>query len=397
MPILGSMYTLLNGSTYTAPTGYTGSLLGYNRFVYVYTDTFGNKIYMPLDADIANQTILKLNLSAAVDPANTNETTITINGLAGYYTDFGTKFVPFSNAQIFLYYGADINYAKYNPEADSKQTGEAMLCAYGECSNLQSGVVTGLTQQLTAQQAPICNSAESIFGIGQSSPLDCALSDPSFTNPPSNPKAQNAYQVTYQTQYVNGQCVPAASSLLAPVTGNCNIYGNDGVRNIPSDCNSGSLAISGERRYCVPMYANGTGICTSQLGMISAPLSTDQYGRFSSRIVACGTGTAQIVAKFYGYPYGQPFLVNSQAPYQTLLGYSADPNAGTPQQSPSEYSKGKTFSVLNYYWSPNETTEDVQIGLFELSSGNINLTVLILSASTAIALAFLMRKRSGYK
>ncbi len=365
-----NLFLYLNGSTYTSgaaggPSGLIGStsLLGYNRLIYVINDVFNNSIYVPLDADIANTTKINLNLNPKISATNPNQTTIYINGTVGYYTDFGTKFVPLANAPVYLYYGADINYANYNPNTDPVNV---MLCTYG------SGVNT-VKLGISASSLP--------------TPQQCQLANPAFTA-----QLANSDQGTYHPQYYSGNsCAPAANSLLTPLNLNCNIYGTDGNSNIPQTCGASSAG----QEFCVPIYSNGTGTCTSQLGLIgansgispsltSSPLSsatTNANGVFTSNIVACGIGNADIIASFYGLPGNEPYQVT-----QSLLGYSAQPNPSTAQGSSNVYA---TFNVLNFYWAPTSASVTTQIGLYELSYGEIGaLALVVLGILTVILVAY---------
>jgi len=47
-------------------------ILGYNRLVYVMQDAFNNTVYVPMDVDIANTTIITLNVNPIVSVANAN-------------------------------------------------------------------------------------------------------------------------------------------------------------------------------------------------------------------------------------------------------------------------------------------------------------------------------------
>ncbi len=375
-----NLFLYLNGSTYI-PSSTSGtlsgllgptSLLGYNRLIYVINDVFNNSIYVPLDADIANTTKIKMNLNPTISSTNPNQTTIYINGTVGYYTDFGTKFVPLANAPVYLYYGADINYVNYNPNLDPI---DAMLCTYGFGANAMN------------------------LGISASSlptPQQCQLANPAFTA-----QLANSDQGTYHPQYYSGNsCAPAANSLLTPLDLNCNIYGKDGNNNIPQTC---GVSPVGQQEFCVPIYSNGTGVCTTQIGLIGGSalptgipaaaanpipsVTTNANGVFTSNIVACGIGNADIIASFYGLPGNEPYQVT-----QSLLGYSAQPNPTTPQGPSGAYA---TFNVLNFYWAPTSASVTTQIGLYELSYGEIGaLALVVLGILTVILVAY---AKSGAK
>lgn len=372
-PYTSTIATLFNSSTYSSPgmpASYSGldNLLGYNRIIYNLQDRFGNIIHIPIDADFANITIIKLNVSPQVSPGNSNQTTLAISGEAGYYTLFGTKFVPMAYQPIYLYYGADTNYVNYNPTSPG-MTENAILCTFGSASLASGSLHTPSLSQ-------------------------CELSNPNYAG-----LTANALVTAYSPSFgLLGSCPPASNSLLATETPDCNIYGTDGSSAIPAAC---PASPSGSSQYCEPVYSNGTGICTSQLGLISTvpgsttavPAYTDKNGAFSATITACGTGTATILAKFYGASAlptipGKPSepLTVTQSP----LTLAAEPN-GINQQA-------YTYNVLDYVWAPNQTESSTNIGLFELSYGDVSGYLALVAVAFAAMAAYFaghMNRRSG--
>ncbi len=110
-------------------------------------------------------------------------------------------------------------------------------------------------------------------------------------------------------------------------------------------------------------------------------VTTNSNGVFTSNIVACGIGNADIIASFYGLPGNEPYQVT-----QPLLGYAAQPNPSTAQGASSVYA---TFNVLNFYWAPASTSVTTQIGLYELSYGEIGaLALVVLGILTVIVVAY---------
>lgn len=326
-----NIYLNILSNTYTSVYG-TSNVLGYNRLIYALNDRFNNTIFVPMDLDIANITTINLSIATSVNTLNTNDTTLYLNGTAGYDTLAG-NFVPLTGGTIYLYYDADINFAGFNPQSPTGAT-QSMLCAFGN-------TITG----------------------------GCTLANPSWLGL----ETYSNYQEYAPAYNALGECAPSPDSLLAPRKYNCNIYGNDGQRNIPSSC---PVSPQGNQQYCVPIFSNGTGSCTSQIGLIGS-VTTNAVGAFSTNIIACGSDYASIIARFYGSPSPQPTVA-----YQSSLPNSADPSI------PPSYNNG--FSVISYIWAPNVTTQSVQIGSFELSSGNI----LIVPALAIMALAFLLSQRS---
>jgi len=311
----------------------------------VLNDRFNYTIYLPIDADIANITQISLSVNPAYDPQNVNQTTLYIHGNATYFN--GVKHVPLVDNSIYIYFKNNINYMQYNALLYPVN---AILCAY-------NSMVSG----------------------------PCTLADPAFTS-----LSSNANVITYYPQYnALGECGPPPTHLYPQRVYDCNIYGN----RLPATCNSIVLQTGQTiRQWCIPVASNGTGLCTSQIGLMGIA-TTDQNGNFAFTANACGIGIASITAEFYGYPYGepvtiqQPYLSNSATLYYSL---SSGPVNSQPNLA--------TFQVLNFTWSPNETTvSPVQLGLDMLSYGSINIILLLGTAATAILLIYLIEMANKSK
>jgi len=318
---------------------------GYTRLIYVLNDRFNNTIYLPIDADIANITQISLSVNSTYDPQNVNQTTLHIHGNATYFN--GVKYVPLVDNSIYIYFNNNINYMQYNALLYPVN---AILCAY-------NSMVSG----------------------------PCTLADPAFTS-----LSSNANVITYYPQYnALGECGPPPTHLYPQRVYDCNIYGN----RLPATCNSIVLQTGQTiRQWCIPVASNGTGLCTSQIGLMGIA-TTDQNGNFSFTANACGIGTASITAEFYGYPYGepvtiqQPYLSNSAALYYSLSGGPVNPQPNLA-----------TFQVLSFTWSPNETTvSPVQLGLDMLSYGSISIILLLGTAATSILLIYLIEMANKSK
>ncbi|MGC8710323.1 MAG: hypothetical protein ACP5RF_01810 [Candidatus Micrarchaeia archaeon] len=345
----------LNMSSFQSPSSMQSiayNTKGYTRLVYVLNDKFNNTIYVPLDADIANITTLNLAVNPIVNATNQNQTQLVISGNATYFN--GVKLVPLVGNTIYLYYGADINYVNYNPFEDPAN---AILCTYG---------------------------TNSIY----MNPSTCVSSNPAITS-----DVQNSDVLTYYPSYNSmGVCNPPPNTLFSQPANNCNIYGNI----LPQSCNTLAINIPSMygpptteqiQQWCVPQYANGTGTCTSQIGLMGI-VTTNSIGGFSLTANTCGIGQASIIAEFYGYPYGEPITVS-----QPYLGSSGELVYNYYNNQVNTPPSVATFQALNYSWSPNETLATTQIGLAQLSYGSITVQeVLLLLAITAI-IALLLRKR----
>ncbi len=332
--MLFANYTFLNF------TGTGSSIIndpyGYHRIILIFNDRFNNNIYLPLDADVANITQIGLQVNPSVSGSNANQTALTISGNLNYTPLFTNQQIPLSGGTVYLYYDANLNFKDYNPLTD---TVNVQLCA---------------------------------FGIGPKVPKDCQLANPNwlYPNPPNPPSPNlNALIPTYNPSYgSSGSCLASPSSLLQPVTYNCNIYGNDGKRNIPNTCLPNQ---DGNLQYCSPIFGNGTGLCTSQMGLIGTA-TTDSNGHFTYTTTACGYGYAKILAAFYGEPTPQP-LQATQSPIE----YAYNPSySGTNDQ----------FNATDYSWATAATQTSTPIGALFLNYGSIGYIYIV----SAIIIASLL-------
>ncbi len=314
------------------------------------TDRFGNQVYVPIEADIADTVTMKdFNVQAVADTGNSNETTLSISGNVGVLSSTGT-FTPLAGNEIYLYYDKDINYPNLPITGGKKSDCTALPVASPSPDNGQAAA----------------NCAFNVQDSSNPTPPTCVQSNPVYTTQ-EDFRCPDSEQVTYAPQYNSGgTCNPPANGLLMPQYFQCNVYGktggdsmltstcpNTGVLqtcgsqsscgnfasindcllsgNAQSNltdsqgycetlctgsyssflsCLSGNAHGSGSEQYCVPTDSfSGNGICTSQLGLI-ANVVTDDSGHFSANgIVACGSGQALIKADFYGYPAPEPIQV----------------------------------------------------------------------------------------
>lgn len=325
---------------------------GYHRIVLVFNDRFNNNIYLPIDADIANATQLGVSVASSVSAGNSNQTTLTITGNLNYSPPFSTQQIPMGGGTVYLYYNTNIGFQNYNPDTDPANV---QLCA---------------------------------FGFGASVPQNCQLATPGwlYGGTTINP---NAELVTYHASTsASGSCQAPPSSLLQPVQYNCNIYGTDGKKQIPDLCpiNSG-----GNNQWCEPVFSNGTGLCTSQLGLIGSA-TTDSNGLFSKTITACGYGYANIKAVFYGAPSAgsSPLGISTATPEpitvkQSPIEYAYNPSYSGPQD---------TFYTTDYSWAPAQSSTSFPIGALLLSYGNIGY-IYILAGVIIVGLLLFTAMKAG--
>ena len=334
-------------------SGLPSAPLGYNRLVYTYVDRFNNIIYMPLDVDFANITQVSLTTSEVISPTNTNQTTVTVNGLAVYSTPGGTMPVP-KGTPVYLYYDANINYLN------------STSCPNGSsCTN--SNPLGYYKNAIICAFAPATKS--------------CVLANPLSTlTQPQPVGAQEANIIAFHTDTnATGGCAPQPNSLLTLPKYNCNIYGSDGTtNNIPSvqwDQNANSS--QGGYQYCIPVFNNGTGMFTTQLGLIKI-VNTDQNGNFSDKFTACGTGIDTVTAAYYGANAPEP-IIAMQSPLSLSGGAS-------------EFSQANAIksSEFNYTYSPNSTSTSFSIGSYALGIGTIGIIGLAIALSASMIIIFMM-------
>jgi hypothetical protein len=331
---------------------------GYHRLDFVYNDRFGNTYYMPLDADIANITAINLNVYEDVNSINSNQTLLVVNGTAGWTNPISQSFIPLKNQPVYLYYQANLDTIGYNAVTHPVQATQCIFSVNG----LYTGADT------------------------------CQLANPSFNALAANslyPGQINPNVITYNTAFNSmRECPPAANSLFTPVNQIytiCNIYPDVASAmsaTSPTRIYNQCPALNGNTQYCYPLYQNGTGVCTPQMGLFDIA-TTNAMGYFSDNVVACGSGSADVFAQYYGAPGNEPIQVK-----QSPLSDAANPQS-------TQYT---TFNAFNYAWAPIESAQIVEIGALLLSTGNISaLPIAAALAAIAAIMLFASRRRAQPK
>ncbi len=324
---------------------YAPQLSGYQRIILAFLDRFNNTIFAPIDADVANITTINLNVSASVDFQNSNQTTLTISGIAGEnsYNGFGNinqSFNPLSGGSIYIYMGQDMNYVTANGNIMNPQ--QAQLCAFGSP---------------TSPYMP----------VGTPYPSSCNLANPMWRG-----LQAGASTVTYSAP---SSCGPPPQSLLYTTQDTCNIYGAFGL---PATCPSQS---SGQA-FCIPNAVTGNGICNSEYGLVGVT-STASNGFFTYSTNACGIGQVNIQAVYYGDSV-QP-LTAIQEP---LVG-SVNSIIGALPAVPV------AFNAISYNWAPNESATIASIGLFELGVGDVSAIGIVVTVF--VVLAIILYRKEHHK
>ena len=228
------------------------------------------------------------------------------------------------------------------------------------------------------------------FGFGASVPKNCQLAIPGwlYGGTTINP---NAEIPTYHASTgISGSCLAPPNSLLQPIQFNCNIYGTDGKTNIPNTC---PINTGGNKQWCDPIFSNGTGLCTSQLGFIGSA-TTGANGAFSKTITACGYGYANIKAVFYGAPSAASSSpgISTATPEpikvtQSPIEYAYNPSYSGPQD---------TFYTTDYSWAPAQSSTSFPVGALLLSYGNIGY-IYILAGGIIVGLLLFASRKAGRK
>ncbi len=389
------------------------ALLGYDRIVYMYSDAFNNTIAMPLDVNLANITTLTLNTTTAVSPSNPNQTTVSVNGNAGYYGGIFGGYAPLpQGSPIYIYYDTNINYLNpsntplSNPSSYfeySEQcafSGSASINGYYfpcETANplaeyTQGNMLAntpsspGVTTTTSTSTSSVSTSLVVLPIIApQAVQKNDSIQNGTSAAVPIEPQlsigvgsaSNNAYLtesnfVDYAPSYnLKGDCTNTPHGLLTPPQpANCNIYGRFGL---PAT----SYSVHGAFEYCAAYASDGNGTLTSQLGLVGIA-TVGSGGTFSLKFTACGVEKPVIIADWYGFPGPEPAKVS-----QPDLINSVSFAGSNPSNDISTYE-------YNYAFSPNETSETISTGSYLLSFGYIN-AIIILLIGAALAALFIKR------
>ena len=379
-PSLLPLMQLLEKASYTyslvLDLSQNNDVLGYNRLVYTFADSFNNIITAPLAVDISNPTRITASVQADMLPENSNETNVIITGTAAYSVPTGTVPLP-EGSSIYLYYNNNINYYdRFNGPSDSPPVNyyaNALLCAFAPQSS--SCELANPLSTLTQPEGTIIFEGEEIH-LQTSGPYEAGK----ITFSTQYDYNQDAYQtgglLAGQSQW---QCAPTPKSLLDLPENNCNIY--DSGESGAFRANPYNPSVN---QYCKTNSPNGDGIFTSQLGLVGIA-TTNSIGGFSFNFDACGSGTESLILQYYGYPGPEPIPVN-----QPSLQYSA--YASDPAMTAAGGGSYATANEFNYAYAPTTTFLSMTIGNYTLSFGGISIIGLVAFLSALLAV-FLRRIR----
>jgi hypothetical protein len=328
------------------------NMLGYNRLIYTFIDPFNNIIYAPIDTDLAQTTQITLNPYLTVNILNVNETNVIVYGTATLTNSQG-EVQPLAYNDIYIYYDTDLNY-------------------YDTVNTLTVG---------TSNYAPFSYYWDSLmcaFFPGTRPSTSCQLTDPLDTlfqaDNNGETLSNEVSNVMYEPNFNSiGQCAMLPPSMLV-------------AANLQTDCNAladNTLsvnvvyggAMAGAYQYCLPTHPDGTGIFTSQLGLVNV-VQTDGNGDFNVAFDACGNGEETVIAKYFGGPPPQPVTIT-----QNLLTQSAGIDEFLPVPS------SETSQEYNYIIGPYTTEYQISIGAFALSFGNLDTVAVLAFVIAIVALA----------
>jgi len=278
------------------------NLLGRRQVNVTFVDLFNSTFTLPMKLDFAYSTKINATLNTSVDKNNMNLTHVTIKGnLSELIFDTSKNTINYKPlaGKVYVYVDRNINYCNK------------------DCS------------KSLAEEDPVEAIKCSING-------NCLLANPlNFSKKTSMETAANT--INYKP-----------SDPLEKKNTICNIYGDT----YPSSCSKGY--------YCLPNYPNGTGYCSSQIGLV-AIIDTNGNFRYDFDIYGFGLGK-QIILEYYGSPSFQ----------QTTNGY-----------------------VENYAYLPTTTTLSLNYGVLPLKLGGFFSIFVILIICLFIALIFVAKKKSN--
>ncbi|ASI13489.1 cell surface protein [Candidatus Mancarchaeum acidiphilum] len=336
--------------TISLPLSGMTKLRGYNRLIYTFKDVFNNTIYMPVDVDISNTTSISLNVEPNLNPINSNETNITVSGVATYSNGSvdSLEYLP-KGSLIYIYYNRNINFynaTDVNNQDPSSVSNPAAYLAYGnECT--VNPTMSG-----------------------------CRLAQPLDKLQQGNGVAE-ANLTAFNTQYnstSSNTCSPEPKSLLEKTNYTCNIYGAYGLPKSGTD-------VRGNVEYCNPIFTNGTGMLTSEEGLVNI-VKVGSNGQFNDSFNTCGTGDAKIIAEYYGASGPEPISIN-----QPSMSHSVEFDGNIP----SEYVK--SYYEYNYTYSPYSSSQTINIGNFSLAFNGVNAVYSMALLSAFIVAAMIYKRR----
>ena len=302
------------------------NLLGRRSMNVTFVDLFNSTFNLPMRLDLAYSTKINATLNTSIDKNNRNLTHVTVRGnLSKVVFDRQTNTVKYEpiSGRIYAYVNRNINYCN-----------KPIIVYYG-------GVYIPACSQNLATQNPL-EAIRCSLGLEK----HCILANPlNFTreNIPMEPVAN---VINYQP-----------SDPLEKKNTICNINGDT----YPSVCTNGY--------FCLPIYPNGTGYCTSQIGLVNIT-DTSSNGEFKFNFDIYGFGLGEkLILQYYGYPK-----------FQKVTTFDI-------------YHNQHTQYIENYAYLPATTVLSFNYGLLPLRIGDFLSFFVILVICLSVILAFIFRKK----
>jgi len=276
------------------------NLLGRRLVNVTFVDLFNSTFNLPMKLDFAYSTKINATLNTSIDKNNMNLTYVTIRGnLSEVVFNPTTNSLEYNllPGKIYVYVDRNINYCNK------------------DCS------------KSLAVEDPVGAIKCSING-------NCLLANPlNFT------QGGSMEPVADTINYNPSDPLEKKNTI-------CNIYDNT----YPSTCSKGY--------WCLPTYPNGTGYCTSQVGLVTV-INTNGNFRYDFKIYGFGLGK-QIILKYYGSP---------------------------------NFEKTDTGYIENYAYLPTTTILSLNYGVLPLKLGDFISIFVIFVICFSIALIFIFRKK----
>jgi hypothetical protein len=297
----------------------SGALLGRRRINVTFVDLFNTTFNLPMKVDFAYSTKINATLNTSLDRSNMNLTHVTIKGnLSKVIFDQTTnsfKYEPLSGI-IYIYVNRNINYCNR------------------DCS------------ESLAEEDPTRAILCSING-------NCLLANPlNFTADGKSIQYLAANTINYHP-----------SNPLDKKNTICNIYGDT----YPSSCSKDN---KGNTYWCLPVYSNGTGYCTSQIGLIS---SVDTGENYATEICKAYNNNFRCDFDIYGFGLGE----------KIILKYYGFP----------KFEKTDSGYIENYTYLPTTTILSFDYGVLPLRFGNFVSVFVIFIILISIAFMLILRKK----
>lgn len=294
-------------------------ILGRRKVNLTFVDLFNTTFNLPMKLDFAYSTKINATLNISLDKTNKDLTHVTIKGnLSKIVYNKETQkleYIPLAG-KIYVYVDRNINYCSKKNIFYSGQT-----------------YIPACSKNLAEDNPPEAIKCSILKG------KDCLLANPlNFTE-----TGASMEPIADTINYKAGK--PEEEKY-------CNIYGDT----YPATCEK-------QGYYCLPIYPNGTGFCTSQIGLVTI---LDANGNFKYDFDIYGFGLGEkVILQYYGYP-----------------SFAKDPTTNT--------------YVENYAYMPTTTVLSLNYGVLPLDFGKLSLLPILLTLSVLL-LFIIFKNREKFR